>query len=199
MGVLPSALFASPYARYDHQVKSRFIWGDNKMYRAPKARRLASASIDNSFSFILRESHAPNSSGRAIVFAVAIALTATGCANRQIRAANPHAITVNGMIIDAKGKDKNQIQTDANECATVAQETAPGERAVTGAVVGAVAGALIGALVFRSVGLSGNDGATYGAGWGGLSGGGNAAAAGAQDYRTVLRNCMIGRGHYPLN
>ena len=136
---------------------------------------------------------------RAVIILIGVSmLSAQGCAHRA-RIANPDAIYVQGMLLDAKGKDREKLAQDGNECAAIAQETAPTDRAVAGAIVGAAAGALLGALVFRGSGLSGNRGATFGAGVGGLSGAGEGAAAGHQDYKTVLRNCMIGRGHMPLN
>lgn len=123
-------------------------------------------------------------------------VVAAGCAHRPV---NPNAVAVQGIIVDGKGKDRGSIYNDGEECAGIAQATAPGERAAGGAVAGAVIGGLLGAIAFRAVGLSGNDGARFGAGVGGVQGAVGGAAHGAHDYRTVLRNCMIGRGHIPLN
>jgi hypothetical protein len=131
----------------------------------------------------------------ALVLIASVALA--GCARHRIT--NPDAVNVQGLIVDGKGKDLAKLQQDGVECAGIAQAAAPAARAVAGAIAGAVAGALLGALVFRSSGLSGNAGATFGSGVGALTGAGEGAASGAQDYRTVLRNCMAGRGHMPLN
>lgn len=120
-----------------------------------------------------------------------------GCASRPV---NPNAVNIgNGMVVDATGKDKAQVMSDANDCQGIAQATQPEEKVAAGAVAGAIAGALIGALIYRGSGLSGNRGATYGAGLGALSGSGTGAANAASDYKTVLRNCMLERGHTVLN
>lgn len=134
----------------------------------------------------------------AFAFIVVLLIAASGCATRPGRV-NPDAVYVAGMIIDAKGKDRQKVLQDGGECEGIARETAAGERTVGGAIAGAVVGALWGALVYRATGDSGNAGAAYGAAAGALGGGLGAAASGAQDYKTVLRNCMIGRGHQPLN
>lgn len=123
-------------------------------------------------------------------------LAAAGCAHRPV---NPNAVAVQGVIVDGKGKDRGQIMADGDECAGIAQATAPANKAVTGAIAGAVFGALLGAATYRAGGLSGNSGATYGSAVGALTGGASGAGHAAHDYRTVLRNCMIGRGHIPLN
>lgn len=133
-----------------------------------------------------------------LVALIAAGLVTAGCAHRP--PPNPHAAVLSsGVIIDAKGKDRQAVMNDGSECAGIADATNPQGRAVAGAVAGAVIGALFGALLYRSAGLSGNSGATYGAGAGGLGGATGGAASGAQDYKTVIRNCMIGRGHTPLN
>jgi outer membrane lipoprotein SlyB len=134
---------------------------------------------------------------RTVIALASAAILIAGCAHRPI---NPDAVRLSsGIIIDGKGKDRGQVLQDGEECAAIAQETNPAGRAAAGAVAGAVVGALLGAVIFRASGVSGNAGAGYGAAAGAIGGAGDGAAGGAHDYRTVLRNCMIGRGHRPLN
>lgn len=135
---------------------------------------------------------------KALIVVLGIAVMTSGCAHRQVRA-NPDAVYVQGIILDGKDRDKEAIVRDGNECAGIAAATAPGDKAVAGAVAGAVVGALIGAVTYRAGGLSGNSGAGYGAAAGAIGGTAGGAARGAAEYRVVLRNCMIGRGHAPLN
>lgn len=136
---------------------------------------------------------------RALVGAVlgVFTLAAAGCASRPV---NPNAVNIgNGMVVDGTGKDRGLIMKDSEECQGIAQATNPEEKVAAGAVAGAVAGALIGALIFRGSGLSGNRGASYGAGMGAVSGTGTGAANAAVNFKIVLRNCMLQRGHPVLN
>jgi outer membrane lipoprotein SlyB len=134
---------------------------------------------------------------KPLVALIAAGLITPGCAHPPL---NPDTVVLSsGIIIEAKGKDRQAVISDGSECAGIADATHPQGRAAAGALAGAVVGALFGALLYRSAGLSGNSGATSGAGAGALGGATGGAAAGAQDYKTVLRNCMAGRGHRPLN
>lgn len=97
-------------------------------------------------------------------------------------------------IIDTKGVNQAQYQTDLSECQAISQQTQPassaaGKDAAFGAAVGAVIGAIGGNSrdAAQSAGL--------GAVAGGLSGGGTAVA----ERKTVLRNCLRGRGYRLLN
>lgn len=132
-----------------------------------------------------------------ILTAAAAAVSLTGCAHRAV---NPNAVNIGGgLVVDATGKDRGRVMKDADDCQGIAQATAPEEKVAAGAVAGAVAGALLGALIWRATGDSGNAGAAYGAGLGALSGTGSGAANAAANYATVLRNCMLQRGHAVLN
>jgi len=133
---------------------------------------------------------------KALVVLLGCGIAASGCAHRTV---NPDAVVVRGMVLDGKGKDRGQIVRDADECAAVAETTNPQGKALAGAIAGAVVAGLLGAATWRAGGLSGNRGASFGGAVGAIGGGAEGAAAGAMDYRTVLRNCMIGRGHIPLN
>lgn len=129
------------------------------------------------------------------IAAAAVALN--GCAHRP---PNPDAIAIGaGLLVDGKGRDHALIRADGHECHEIALATHPEAQAAAGAIAGAVVGALLGAVIFRGSGLSGSRGASYGAASGALGGGTGGAAHGAQDLKTVLRNCMLGRGHQPLN
>lgn len=132
------------------------------------------------------------------VFVVCIALAVgQGCAQRPV---NPNAVSIgSGLVVDATGRDRTAVVRDAEECQGIAQATAPEEKVAARAIAGAVAGALIGALIWRATGDSGNAGASYGAGFGAISGTGSGAANAAANYSTVLRNCMLQRGHAVLN
>ena len=136
---------------------------------------------------------------KRIAACVLIVVLVAGCAT-QPRVGGAYSIVVSGgLIIDGKDKDRQKILSDATECTAIAQETNPEGRAAAGALAGAVVGALLGALIFRGSGLSGGTGAGYGAGAGALGGVTGGAAEGAQDFKTVMRNCMLGRGHQTLN
>lgn len=134
---------------------------------------------------------------KRIATIAAVALVLPGCAHRPV---NPDAIAIGGgLIVDGKGKDHARIRQDGAECHAIAQSTNPEGQAAAGAIAGAVVGALLGAVIFRGSGLSGNRGASYGAASGAIGGGTGGAANGALDFKSVLRNCMVGRGHVPLN
>lgn len=136
-------------------------------------------------------------SARRVIAALIIVAVSAGCAHRPV---NPNAVNIgSGLVVDATGKDRARVAADAEECQGIAQATAPEEKVAAGAVAGAVAGALLGALIWRATGSSGNAGAAYGAGMGALSGTGAGAANAAANYTTVLRNCMLQRGHVVLN
>jgi hypothetical protein len=136
---------------------------------------------------------------RAIAIAVAVAVSIGGCATPARTGVGTSVVTAGGLIFDAKNVGRDQLINDGNECAVIASESNAGEQAAAGAIAGAAFTALLGALIFRGSGLSGNRGATYGAGLGALTGGASGAAHGAQDFKTVMRNCMLSRGHRPLN
>ncbi len=100
-------------------------------------------------------------------------------------------------LIDPKGVDMAQYQQDYAECAALANQTRPEDRAVAGAAGGAAFGAVFGALLGAAI--CGSDCAGQGAGIGAATGVAQGAAAGAgsgmQEQQQVLRNCLSGRGY----
>lgn len=138
-----------------------------------------------------------HSRARLPMLAIILTSMTLGCSTRPV---NPNAVNIgHGMVVDGTGRDRSAIMGDANDCQGIAQATNPEERIATGAVVGAIAGALLGAVIYRGSGLSGNSGAGYGAALGAISGTGGGASDAAMNFKVVLRNCMIQRGHRVLN
>lgn len=100
-------------------------------------------------------------------------------------------------LIDPKGVDMAQYRQDYAECAALANQTRPEDRAAAGAAGGAAFGALFGAILGAAI--CGRDCAGYGAGVGAASGVAQGAAAGAgsgmQEQLVALRRCLAGRGY----
>lgn len=119
------------------------------------------------------------------IIIVAAALALTGCAVNNTGAGF-------SPVID--GADPIKVAADLHECRAHAQQVAG---AADRAVAGALAGALIGGLFNAALGVKGygNEMAAFGAITGGLEG----AGAGAKDQQSIIRNCMVGRGHRVLN
>lgn len=105
----------------------------------------------------------------------------TGCANRRN----------NNVIVDMKGVDEAQYQTDLMECQQYAEQVQ--SQAGQKAAGGAIGGALIGAA------LGNSDTAKRFAGVGAVSGAGKGAEATQKEKRQVVRNCLSGRGYQVLN
>lgn len=97
-------------------------------------------------------------------------------------------------LIDTKGGNNAEMQSDLADCQAYARQTAD---AASAGAAGAVAGALLGALFMAAAGGSGmrNEAAAVGA----LSGGLGAAGRAETDQRTLISRCMAGRGHRVLN
>jgi len=96
-------------------------------------------------------------------------------------------------------RDKAVFETDLSECQTVAKEQGVtiGKGGAVGAGIGGAAGAGVGAAagsIYRRAGT----GAEIGGIIGGVSGLLSGLAAGAVDQRTIITNCMVGRGYRPL-
>lgn len=96
-------------------------------------------------------------------------------------------------VIDTKGVETTQLESDLRECQAYAAQVAG---AAEQAAAGAVAGALFGAVLAAAAGsrYSRNQHAAVGA-VAGMSGG---AIAGERDQRNVIRRCMSGRGYTVL-
>ena len=116
---------------------------------------------------------------------LAATILLTGCATTHPGAAF-------SPLID--GTDRVKIDADLSDCQAYARQVAG---AADRALAGAIAGALIGAGLNAALGVKGqgNEMAAFGAVTGGLQ----AAGEGARDQQSVIRNCMVGRGHRVLN
>jgi outer membrane lipoprotein SlyB len=119
------------------------------------------------------------------IIIIAAALVLTGCATTQSGAEFV-------PLID--GSDRTKISADLGDCQAYARQVAG---AADRAVAGALAGALIGGVLNAALGVrgQGNEMAAFGAITGGLQG----AGEGAKDQKSIIRNCMAGRGHRVLN
>ena len=97
-------------------------------------------------------------------------------------------------MVDPKNTDMARFQTDLAECKQIAEQ-GPGTGA--GAAGGAVVGYALGQVVART---TGNSHVANEAGRGAaVIGGAKGASSGEQGKRTVIRNCLAGRGHKVLN
>lgn len=110
---------------------------------------------------------------------ILITLTLNGCAQSS------------KIIVDHKGTDMNQYQTDLAECQQLSEqvESRAGKSAASGAVIGAIVGEIVGG------GSSTREGAQLGALHGGLKGG----AATKRERINVVKNCLRHRGYRILN
>jgi outer membrane lipoprotein SlyB len=122
--------------------------------------------------------------GRGLMPALALAFAVAGCASEP--------------MIDTKGVNQAQYQTDLEDCRAYADQVSVAGSAAGGAVIGAAAGSAIGAAMGAITGVPGT-GAAIGAAGGGTSGlfGGTARGAAKQDQ--VVRNCLRGRGYRVLD
>ena len=100
-------------------------------------------------------------------------------------------------LIDPRGVDMGRYQQDYAECAALANQTRPEDRAVAGGVGGAAIGAMFGAILGAVI--CGRDCAQTGAGVGAVTGGAQGAAYGAgsgvNEQQVALRRCLAGRGY----
>jgi len=121
---------------------------------------------------------------------LAVALSLAGCAVSPV-ARDDYS------LIDPKGVDMTQYRQDYAECAALANQTKPENRAATGAVGGAAFGAAFGALLGAAI--CGRDCAGYAAGIGAAGGAAQGTAyganAGVREQQMTLRRCLIGRGY----
>ena len=100
-------------------------------------------------------------------------------------------------LIDPRGVDMGQYRQDYADCAALANQTRPEDRAAAGAAGGAAIGAIFGALLGAAI--CGHDCVGYGAGVGAASGAAHGAvgggASGVQEQQVTLRRCLAGRGY----
>lgn len=125
-----------------------------------------------------------------LVWALVVAALVAGCAVAPV-ARDDYS------LIDPRGVDMGRYQQDYAECAALANQTRPEDRAAAGAVGGAAFGAAFGALLGAAI--CGRDCAGYAAGIGAASGAAHGvaggAASGVQEQQMVLRRCLAGRGY----
>jgi hypothetical protein len=115
------------------------------------------------------------------VVAIAVLALLAGCAYRP--------------VVDPKtSKNPERFDADLAECRQIAEgNTSGGGAALAGAGIGAAIGAGVAAA-------SGNRDAVGGAaGAGAVIGGAKGAGGSAREKRTIVRNCLKGRGHAVLN
>lgn|SRR3990167_11327383 len=97
-----------------------------------------------------------------------------------------------GILVDTKGKDSAQYESDNRECQQYAESQSVAGNAAAGAAAGALFGLLMGAAVDHQY-----KGQYAGAGaLGGLLGG---ATGGVKNKDEIYRNCMRGRDYNVLN
>jgi hypothetical protein len=127
---------------------------------------------------------------RFVALGVMVAFLLSGCAVAPV-ARDDYS------LIDPKGVDMASYQQDYRECAALANQTRPEDRAVAGGLGGAAIGAAFGALLGAVI--CGSDCAGTGAGIGAVTGGTQGAvgggASGVQEQQTALRRCLAGRGY----
>ena len=121
---------------------------------------------------------------RTIVAVVTVALVA-GCATVD-QTYRP--------VIDTAGVNQAQLERDLVECRQFAKERLD---AANGAMAGAVAGAVLGVAFGAILGASGRD-LTRVAGATALGGGIGGATAADRDQRSIVANCLAGRGYRVL-
>ena len=97
-----------------------------------------------------------------------------------------------GILVDSKGKDSAQYESDNRECQQYAESQSVASNAAAGAGAGALFGLLVGAVVDRqNMYQYARAGAV-----GGVAGG---AVGGVKNKDAIFRNCMNGRGYNVLN
>ncbi len=96
-------------------------------------------------------------------------------------------------IVDTKGVNQAQYETDLAECKAYAEQVQTGRKAAGGAAVGAVLGGVVGAIV------GDHDTAARGAGIGAVAGGAKGVGGAVRERRQVLRTCLVNRGYKVLN
>ena len=98
----------------------------------------------------------------------------------------------------APGFSHEQYRADIDQCNSLSAQRPVGASAADGAMGGLLVGALFGALVGSAYGDTGY-GAAYGAALGTTSGAVQGAASGVETQRSIVRECMRGRGYRVLD
>lgn len=121
------------------------------------------------------------------------ALTALLIAVTFIQAGCAHGGANYRPLIDTQGADLSRLERDLSECQAYARQVAG---AADQAAAGALIGAALGAVLAAAAGSRYDRGAS--ARVGAVSGIVGGAAQGETDQRSVVRNCMSGRGYRVL-
>jgi len=100
-------------------------------------------------------------------------------------------------VVDLKGVDSNRYQQDLAECRKYAEKVDVAEDAATDTLIGAGVGAALGAAVGAIAGDPGT-GAAIGATAGGIGGGAGGVGSSAQRQKSIINNCLSGRGYRVL-
>ena len=98
------------------------------------------------------------------------------------------------FTLDTKDVDMSNYYKDLQECKTFAEKKSVAGDALSGAVAGAAVSAVIGAAVGDS-----SEWASGGAKWGAIEGAAEGAWSGYEKKRSLVRNCLIGRGYKVLD
>ena len=123
----------------------------------------------------------------------ALMMTVTACTADGI-----NTVTNRGLdyrpIVDMKGIDVVEFQTDLAECKEYAAQIDAGGSALAGALLGAAAGAAGGAIIGSAFGNT-SGGAQFGAAGGALSGAGGGGVSAQRAQENVVQRCLAGRGY----
>ncbi|GAB5471000.1 MAG: hypothetical protein Kilf2KO_40300 [Rhodospirillales bacterium] len=101
-------------------------------------------------------------------------------------------------VVDYKASTNTSQAYEQNlrECRALAEQGgSPVEDAAIGGVGGAAVGAAIGAISGAILGGGAGTGAAAGAAIGGTAGGAGGAVKGVSDQRSIVRECLRGRGY----
>ena len=96
-------------------------------------------------------------------------------------------------IVDTKGTDMSQYESDLEECNTFANEVSTGKSVVKGAAAGAVIGAVLEAVTDGSRGRG--DATETGA----VAGGAKSGIRAVREKEQIVKRCLRGRGYRVLN
>ena len=102
-------------------------------------------------------------------------------------------VTGSKPIIDTKGIDISQYESDLEECETFADEISPTKSIVKGAATGAAVRTVIGAVT------NGSKRTKDATGLGAIAGGGKSGIRAVQEKEQVVKRCVRGRGYQVLN
>lgn len=95
-------------------------------------------------------------------------------------------------VVDTKGQDMTRYEQDLKECQDLAGQVSATGNAAIGAGISAALGAAIGAIAGNSAS------AAVGAGIGAVSGGTAGGLNGADKQKSVIQQCLAGRGYRVL-